>query len=484
MRIDCALFLFEHISFRIIGANLRGTGPAHSRAVSNSRGKQSMTRAAAPAASSGIPRAQWRVIILSSLGGALEFYDFVIYSMFAQYIGSAFFPASDPLNSLMLSFTVFAVGYIARPFGGVVFSHFGDRYGRRRVFIIAMLTMSLATVSIGLLPTYAQWGIAASGLMILLRLLQGFCLGGELPGAITYVVETAPQKAGFAAGFVFFCVNSGVALASALSWGVQEFLAPDQVAAWGWRIGFLFGGVLGLVSFWLRLSLEETAEFKRMRSVASKQPFLELIKSHPANITAGVAALTATAGFNGLLFAMPAFLPRVMGYSPREAIEAQNVCLVVLSLGMLFTAWLGDRMPRRWILGAGALLLVVLPIPFFTAAADRSVNLLLLFAAAGVAASLVNGTMAGVVADLFPTRIRFSGVAVSFNLAFSIFSGSAPLAAAALVRIIDSPTGPAYYMCACGALSFIGSLFLHRYDGRILSDRTAEGAAAAPSTVY
>ncbi|HEV7715728.1 MAG TPA: MFS transporter, partial [Steroidobacteraceae bacterium] len=243
-----------------------------------------MAPASAPAARTGIPRSQWRVIILSSLGGALEFYDFVIYSMFAQYIGAAFFPASDPLNSLMLSFTVFAVGYVARPFGGVVFSHFGDKYGRRPVFIIAMLTMSLATVAMGLLPTYAQWGIAAPCLMVLLRLLQGFSLGGELPGAITYVVETAPRQGGFAAGFVFFCVNSGVALASALSWAVHESLAPADVAAWGWRIGFLFGGALGFVSFWLRLSLEETSEFRQVRSVASKQPFLELIKSHPANV--------------------------------------------------------------------------------------------------------------------------------------------------------------------------------------------------------
>jgi len=440
-----------------------------------------MTRDLGLPVQGGIPRAQWRVIILSSLGGALEFYDFVIYSMFAQYIGAAFFPASDPLNSLMLSFTVFAVGYVARPFGGVVFSHFGDKYGRRPVFIVAMLTMSLATVGIGLLPGYAQWGIAASVLMVVLRLLQGFCLGGELPGAITYVVETAPAKAGFASGFVFFCVNSGVALASALSWGVHETLSPDEVSAWGWRIGFLFGGVLGFISFWLRLSLEETSEFKRMRSVASKKPFLELLKSHPGNVAVGVAALTATAGFNGLLFAMPAFLPRVMGYTSVEAIEAQNVALIILSFGLLTVAWLGDRMPRRWLLGAGALLLVLLPVPFFTALANKSVNLMLLFAAAGVAASLVNGSMAGVVADLFPTRIRFSGVAVSFNLAFSIFSGSAPLAAAALVRALDSPAAPAYYMCGCAAITFLGSLFLHRYDGRILRDSATAPLVAAPS---
>ena len=435
-----------------------------------------------PAAQAGIQRSQWRVIILSSLGGALEFYDFVIYSMFAQYIGAAFFPAADPLNSLLLSFTVFAVGYVARPVGGVVFSHFGDKYGRRRVFIIAMLTMSLATTAIGLLPTYAQWGIAASACMVLLRLLQGFSLGGELPGAITYVVETAPRKAGFVAGFVFFCVNSGVALASGLNLTIHKLLAEPDIASWGWRLGFLFGGVFGLISFWLRLSLEETREFQQMRSVASGKPFGELVKSHPANVAVGVAALTATAGFNGLLFAMPALLPRTMNYTPGEASEAQYIGLVVLSLGMLFFGWLGDRMPRRWILGAGGLLMIFLSMPFFNAAANRTVDLNLLFVMAGVGASLVNGTMAGVVADLFPTRIRFSGVAVSFNLAFSIFSGIAPLAAAELVKVFASPTAPAYYMCMCAAITFIGSLFLRRYDGRILQSlRESERAITQPS---
>jgi MFS transporter, MHS family, proline/betaine transporter len=434
-------------------------------------------------AAPGIQRSQWRVIILSSLGGALEFYDFVIYSMFAQYIGAAYFPAGNQLDSLMYSFSVFAVGYLARPLGGVVFSHFGDKYGRRRVFIVSILGMSTATICMGLLPTQASIGPSASVAMVCLRLVQGFSLGGELPGAITFVVETAPRTAGFAAGFIFFCVNSGVALASGLSLVVHEVLAEPQISAWGWRIGFLFGGVLGLVSFWLRLSLEETPEFQLLRQSAAKRPFLELLRSHPAPIITGISSMIATAGFNGLLFAMPAFLPRVMGYSPVEAIQAQNVCLVVLSFGLLTAAWLGDRIPRRWILGTGALVLLLLSVPFFSAAASHSVSLLALFACAGVAASLVNGPMCGVAADLFPTRIRFSGVAVSFNLAFSIFSGIAPLAATLLVARTGSPIGPAYYMCLCALLTLTGSLFLHRYDGRILHDRVA-GAAAPEATSF
>ena len=431
------------------------------------------------AAGQGIPWSQWRVIILSSLGGALEFYDFVVYSTFAQYIGGAFFPVSDPLVRLMFSFAVFAVGYVARPLGGVVFSHFGDRYGRRKVFIVAMLTMSAATVCMGLLPGYARWGFVASGCMVVLRLIQGFSLGGELPGAITYVVETAPRKAGFASGFIFFCVNTGVALASLLSLIIHKTLAPSEVADWGWRIGFLVGGALGLIAFYLRLSLEETAEFRKMRHAPSQRPFMDLIRTCPGAALVGVAALTATAGFNGLLFAMPAFLPNVMHYSALEAIEAQNLGLLVLSFGLLGAAWLGDRVPRRRLLRIGSLLLALLCVPFFNSAAAHSVDLNLLFIAAGAAASLCNGPMCGIVGDLFPTRIRFSGVAVSFNLAFSIFSGAAPLSATALVKATGRPADAAYYMLGCALITFLGTLFLKRYDGRILSEHV-QAASATP----
>ena len=444
-----------------------------------------MTNEAARGGDARIDRSQWRVLILSSLGGALEFYDFVVYSTFAQYIGDSFFPAADPRLRLIYSFAVFAVGYVARPLGGVIFSHFGDRYGRRRVFIIAMLLMSTATVCIGVLPPYATWGAAASVIMVLLRLMQGFCLGGELPGAITYVVETAPQQAGFASGFIFFCVNTGVALASALSWVIHETLPADAVASWGWRIGFLVGGGLGFVSFYLRLSLTETAEFQRMRHTAeaARQPFVELMRSSPGPVLVGVAALTATAGFNGLLFAMPAFLPTYMHYTRLAAIQAQNIGLLVLSFGLLTTAWLGDRIPRRWILRLGSLALAALCVPFFNAAADHSVGLIPLFLGAGLAASFVNGPMCGVVGDLFPTRIRFSGVAVSFNLAFSIFSGTAPLFAALLVKATGNPASAAYIMLGCAAITFIGTLFLKRYDGRILGEHAASAAqlARAPS---
>jgi MFS transporter, MHS family, proline/betaine transporter len=440
-----------------------------------------MTEAAA--GSSSIGRSQWRVIVLSSLGGALEFYDFVIYSTFAQYIGDAFFaPAKSPLIGLMLSYSVFALGYVPRLLGGVIFSHFGDKYGRRRVFICSILIMSTATLALGFLPSYAQWGAGATVGVIVLRLIQGFSLGGELPGAITYVVETAPRRAGFSSGFIFFCVNTGVALASGVGFAVVKLLDPAAVALWGWRIGFVFGGVLGFVSFWLRLSLSETEEFKKLRHTTSKRPFLELMHTAPTATGFAIAAMVATAGFNGLLFAMPTFMQRVMQRTYLEGIEAQNLGLLVLSFGMLLTAWLSDRIPKRWILGAGSFLLAALCIPFFHAAAGHTVRLIPIFIAAGLAAALCNGPMAGIVADLFPTRIRFSGVAVSFNLAFSLFSGTAPLIATLLVHATGSPTGPAYFMVGCGLVTLVAMLFIKRHEGRILGEPAgAETAAPAPS---
>src|SRR6478609_1379283 len=181
--------------------------------------------------SATLDSAGWRLVLLASLGGTLEFYDFVVFGIFARDIADALFPAASPIASLMASFAAFAAGYLARPIGGIVLSHFGDRYGRRSVFLASLFIMSAATAGMGLVPTFASWGIAASATMVLLRVVQGLCLGGELPGALTYVVETAPRSAPFVCGLVFSCVTIGVAIATGVSVAVRTLLAPDLVPA-------------------------------------------------------------------------------------------------------------------------------------------------------------------------------------------------------------------------------------------------------------
>ena len=423
-------------------------------------------------AENSVSKSDWRLILLASLGGALEFYDFVVFGQFASYIGAAFFQNTDPMMSLVLSLSTFAVGYFARPIGGIFFSHIGDRLGRRHVLILTIVLMSGATTLMGLLPGYATWGLLAPVSLVLLRVVQGFCLGGELPGAISYVVETAPRRSGFSVGVIFVCINTGVMLAAVLNLVLQWLLTPEEISQWGWRLGFILGGILGIVSFFLRLTLDESKEFARIRAKgkSSAMPMAELFKHFPGATLTGVAVLAVSAGFNGLFFALTSFLTLAMGYSPAEAGVAHTIGLCVLSPGLLTVAWLSDRIPRKYLLmfGSGAMLL--LTYPFFEAAKNHTGNLNVMLAFVGLFASFTHGTTIAICADLFPTYIRFTGVAMSFNFSFSILGGLAPVVITELTRRTGDPANGAYYLMTCALVSFLAALVMSRYDGRILGD--------------
>src|SRR6187402_1552532 len=427
-------------------------------------------------ASDRITAAGWKIVLLASLGGTLEFYDFVIFGVFARDIADAVFPASDPLVSLILSYATFAVGYLARPVGGIVLSHYGDKYGRRPVFLWSLFVMSAATLGMGLVPSYAQWGIAASVLMVLLRLVQGFCLGGELPGALTYVVETAPRIAPFTCGVVFACVTTGVAVATGVSLSVRTYMDPALIPAYGWRIAFILGGLGGVLSFVLRRSLEESPEFERMRSLAARQPFRELLKTHFKPVLIGCLLLAGTGCFNGLFFShLPGYLSGVLKYDPRDAVMAQTLGVIASAIGIILTGWIGDRIPPRYLLRAGVTLLLAGALPFYGALESRSMNLTLICILAGLAAGLTNGSFAVLLTDLFPTRVRFTGVALVFNVSFTIFSGTAPLIATTLIRDTGRATSPAYMMMASAALALAGSLWVDRFGGNVLARGRAAG---------
>jgi MFS family permease len=411
-------------------------------------------------------------VLLASLGGTLEFYDFVIFGIFARDIADAIFPSSSPLVSLMASFAAFAAGYLARPIGGVVLSHYGDRYGRRRVFLWSVFVMSGATLGMGLVPSYAQWGVAAAVLMVALRLVQGFCLGGELPGALTYVVETVPRVAPFVCGVVFACVTMGVAIASGVSLSLRTILPPESVPVLAWRLAFIIGGLGGILSFILRRSLEESPEFARLRSLTSREPLREVLRTHATPVLVGCALLAGTACFNGLFFShLPAYLAGVLQYDPRAAVYSQTVGVIASALGILLTGWLGDRIPPRYLLRLGVGMLVVLAYPFYAALEARAVNLTLLLIAAGLVAGLTNGSFACLLTDLFPTRIRFTGVSLVFNISFTLFSGTAPLFATTMIREMGSVTAPAVLMIGCGMLALAGSLRTGRYGGHVLATK-------------
>lgn len=423
-----------------------------------------------------------RTTLLASLGGALEYYDFIIYGIFAAEIARAIFPSSSPLVSLMASFGAFAVGYVARPVGGIVLSHFGDRFGRRKVFVISLLGMSGATLGMGLVPSFEQWGLAAPMLMVFLRLVQGFCLGGELPGAMTYVVELAPKRASFASGFVFFCVMGGVVVATVLSLVIQSVMSPEAVSAYGWRIPFWIGGVLGLLGFWVRRSLEESPEFERVKKKASSSPFAELLRTHPRQVFIGVALVATTGAFNGLLFAyMPAYLKTVLNVEPGTAMIGQNLALVAHSFALLATAWLGTRIAPRHLMLLGTVLFTFFSVTWYDAIVASGPNPWLPLVVGGVAAGLFNGTFAFLIADLFPTRIRFTGIALVFNIGMTCFSGAAPLVATALIRESGQLSSPGWFLTAAAMLGVVSSLLVKRYSGGI--NRVEPEEDASPRSV-
>jgi MFS transporter, MHS family, proline/betaine transporter len=423
-------------------------------------------------APSGLSPAGWRIVLLASLGGTLEFYDFVIFGIFARDIAGAIFPIGSPLVSLMASFAAFASGYLARPIGGIVLSHYGDRHGRRRVFLWSVFVMSGATLGMGLVPSHARWGVAASALMVLLRLVQGFCLGGELPGALTYVVETAPQIAPFVCGVVFACVTMGVAVATGVNLTVRGILGPALLPLYGWRIGFIVGGLGGMLTFVLRRSLEESPEFARVKALALRQPFRELLRTHTMPVLIGCALLAATACFTGLYFShLPAYLTTVLHYDARDAVLAQTLGVVVHAAAILFVGWIADRVSPLTLLRVGAFLILLLAFPFYHALETRAATLPFILVLGGVCGGLINGSFAVLLTDLFPTRIRFSGVALSFNVAFTTFSGMAPLIATTLIKETKLLTAPSFMMAACSLLAILASFGAPRFGGQVLGRR-------------
>ena len=433
--------------------------------------------------SRSLSRSQWRVVALASLGGSLEFYDFVIYGIFAQYIARQFFPADDPTVSLILSFSVLALGFLARPVGGIVLSGLGDRFGRRPVFLGSLFATTAATILIGLLPSYAAWGLAAPLMLVALRLVQGLCLGGELPGALTYAVETAPQRAGLACGVIILCVNGGVLVATLVNLGIQYALPTADVAAYGWRAAFLLGGFIGCVSYLMRRSLEELPEFLRMRSHPAS-PTSEVLREHWKAVLTAAGVVAAVGGFTGMLYGfVPAYLVQKLHYSPSQTALAMITALLVSSAGLIVAGWAGDYMPRPLILRVGAALLAVTIFPIWSLIAEGSEHLVLLMGLMSLAFSIVSGIWPSIVATLFPTRVRFSGIALSYNLSITILSGFAPLAASAMIERTGMPTVPAVYIAACAVLTVFSSFAVGSFSRR--SDSSAQPilADAAPSPV-
>lgn len=393
----------------------------------------------------------WKIILLSSLGGTLEFYDFIIFAIFAVSIGKVFFLETDKLLSLIYAFSAFAIGYFARPLGGILFSHFGDRYGRKTVFLISMVVMASATFLMSLLPGAAAWGVTASILFILLRLLQGAAIGGEIPGAVTFVKEHIHTHPGLACGVVFLFVNLGIFLAD-LAYGV---LNQITAATYAWRIAFFLGGILATLSYFLRKTLEESPAFKR-ETVRYAIPLLALLRDHKTSFVFGFLTVTCQATLIALLYLYPVSFMNLNHYPHNRIAWISGINLAIFSLGCAFWGWLSDYVGQRLLMIGGAILSIPFAIWLYAAMASHA-HVMDVYIMLAITSAMFTGSFGSYLASLFPISVRFSGVALCYNLALAIFGGISPLFATYLIRQFHDPLMPGYLFAITCIFGILGS---------------------------
>jgi len=372
-------------------------------------------------------REEKKIVCLTALGGMLEFYDFIIYGVFSVYFAHQFFPGENPILSVIKSYVIFILGYIARPVGGVIFSHFGDEYGRKYVLIITIILMGASSLGIGILPTYNQIGIAAPLCLLLLRLVQGLALGGELPSTYVYIIESMPQKRGSGFGITMFGVNSGLLLGMAINQLLNFILTPAEMSTYGWRLPFIFGGLLCLISYQIRKTLQETSAFKKIHN-KPLFPFLYLWTHHLPQVMAGIAI---TAIMSGLVVVAIVFMPTYL----HEMLKMNNAFIsYIMPLVMLcniitiyFTGKMANMISPSVILGSLLLLSTILiPCSYWLINGNQHklmTGLIILSMLEGIAAMIVPLF----ICTLFPTKIRLTGVALCYNVGFTIFGGLAPV---------------------------------------------------------
>lgn len=416
-----------------------------------------------------------RVALSSLIGTTIEWYDYFIYGSAAVLVfGPQFFPGNDPIASTLAAFATFAVGFLARPIGGIVMGHFGDRVGRKSMLIISMLLMGGATVAIGLLPNYATIGVAAPVLLVLLRLVQGFGVGGEWGGAVLMSVEHAPKgRRTFYGSFAQMGLPAGIIFANLIFIVVVNSISPDAFAAWGWRVPFILSAALIVFGFILRFKITESPTFAEVKKsgTVEKQPLKILVTQHYKPLLLASAASVAAPALGYLI------LVYMLSYGTTVLKLSQSTMLWLIIGGAVVwlvmigvSAHVADRVGRKKVFLAGALLVTAWAFPFFALVDTASPALILLAFAVGTSAiAMMSGPQAALVAALFPAAIRYSGSSVAYQVGSIIGGAFAPMIATALFAATGTSVLIAVYMGALGLLSFIALLFLR------------EDTAAAPA---
>ena len=406
------------------------------------------------------PTAQTRrkVVMASFIGNFVEWFDYAAYGYLAAVISTVFFPETDKTTALLATFAVFAISFLVRPLGGIVWGHIGDKVGRKAALSLSILIMSGATFCIALLPGYAVVGVLAPVLLLLVRVVQGFSASGEYAGASAFLVEYAPPKRrGLYASVVPASTATGLLLGSLIAALLTGVLSDGQMHDWGWRLPFLLAAPMGLIGRYIRLKLEDTPVFRALEKDddVAAAPVLETIKKNrrPLIIALGAAVLNAVA-FYVLLSYMPTYLSQELGFGASESFLATTIALAAYIGFIFFTGMASDRFGRKKMLITASVLFIVLTVPAFMLLDGAGFLLIVIIQVVlGGLLTLNDGTLPSFLSELFPTRVRYTGFALSFNLANAIFGGTAPFVATLLIAWTGNDIAPAWYVVAAAVVS-------------------------------
>jgi len=402
---------------------------------------------------------RWR-ILAGMAGNVMEWYDFSVYGYFAATLGRRFFPSADPVASLLAAFGVFAAGFLMRPVGALLFGHIGDRFGRQKALTLSVLCMAVPTFLIGVLPDHQQVGVAASVLLVGLRLMQGLSVGGEFTTSVVFLVESAaPDRRGFIGSWSPFGATAGMLLGSAVGALTSAVFSAAAVEAWGWRVPFLLGLAVGLTGLYLRRQPLETPPPRGVEQPPAA-PVREAFRTQWQAMlrVAGLNVLFAVGFYMVAVYAVT-YMQQIVHVRAAEALDLNTLSLGVLVLTQLAAGTLSDRVGRKPLLVGSALGTLALAWPLFWLMHQPVVSLMLMgqlgFA---VLIGLFSGGLPAAMVEVLPARVRVSAVSIAYNLSLGVLGGTTPMAATYLLAWSHDALAPAYYLMAAAVVSLGVSL--------------------------